>query len=85
MTAEWVYESSPGTWTEVKDKQIEARYQQWKKDGKETGIVYHCFGNEMSTGVSFQTMQTHCLSAHKSTRLICNCPNGNEFNLKRLV
>lgn len=58
MLIKWVYESKPGKWSDVTDYRIEEYYQKCKINGKETGLVYHCFGNGWKTMVLFGEMKT---------------------------
>lgn len=75
----WEYENSDGgDYEPIEDPRIEGFYKNWLHTGKETGIVYHCFGDGMTTGVCFGSMTTHCLCAH-----ICNIHLHNRYPIRR--
>jgi len=74
----WEYQKN-GVFEPITDQRIEGFYQEWLRTGREIGIVYHCFGDGLTTGVRFGEMSTFCLSHH-----VCEKVSHNKFPIRRL-
>lgn len=82
----WEYEIEPNKWVPADDPRIDYFYEFEFKLGKYSpGLVYHCFGDENSTGIDFENMMVFCNSSHKNTQLRCPTQNHNKFKLRKIV
>jgi len=69
-------------WIPIKALYIEQCYQEWLLSGQETGRVYHCFGDGITTCVRFSSMEAFC----SSTKCSFDHQKGhNEFKIRRRI